>query len=76
MGTLHQLSQPIGVNVGAILTKAALAVRLGRSIGWISCVSKRGRVSGKTELGLETWEASYKRGGRLDGYTLLTLQDQ
>jgi hypothetical protein len=69
------MTQPIAINVGAILTKAALAIRLGRSIGWVSCVSKKGRVSGKTDLGFETWEAGYYRGGRLSGYTLLTLQD-
>ncbi len=73
VGTLYQFKPPIAVNVGAILTKAALAIRLGRSIGWVACVSKRGRVSGKTDLGFETWEAGYYRGGRLSGYTLLTL---
>lgn len=72
MGSLYHLPH---VNVGAILTKAALAIRLGRSIGWVSCASKKGRVSGETDLGTETWEAGYYRGGRLAGYTLLTLQE-
>lgn len=70
MGQLHHMPQ---VNVGAILTKAALAIRLGRSIGWVACQGVR--VRGKTNLGTETWEAGFKRGGRMAGYTLLTLQE-
>jgi hypothetical protein len=73
MGTLHHMPQPTSAAVGAKLTKTALGIRFGRDEGW---VTRQGvRVRGKTDLGLETWEASYKPGGRLASYTLLTLQD-
>lgn len=71
MGSLHHLSQK---NVGALLTKAALAARIGRSVGWIDG-QRTDKVSGTHNGAIETWERTYKRGGRLAGYTLLTLQE-
>ena len=55
---------PDTIEPGTKLTKRALAARMERSECWVTCQGVKVRSRG------ETWEASYKNGGRLEHYTL------
>ncbi|MES5483631.1 hypothetical protein QMZ05_12805 [Bradyrhizobium sp. INPA03-11B] len=71
MGTLHQLHRS-EINVGAVLTKKALAARFGLDVDRLN---RQGvRVRGTCAGAVEIWEASYRAGGRLEGYTLLSIE--
>ncbi|ODM71735.1 hypothetical protein [Bradyrhizobium elkanii] len=71
MGTLHQLHHS-EIDVGAVLTKKALAARFGLDVDRINRqgLRVRGIVAGATEI----WEPSFKDGGRIKGYTLLSIE--
>lgn len=53
------------IDIGSKLSQVALGIRMGRDAFWVRRQGHIVRGHG------ETWEASYREGGRLAGYTLL-----